>query len=136
MNKLRVGIVGLGPIAQNAHLPAIEKARDIHLQAIAETDAVKQMLALQRLLAVPGEIVHSIRSIYTKHDAFRFESGIWVASALVALLGVLTAARSEQPLFWLLVWPVPVAVACTIFILVRQGFHIEDGILVLGRRKG
>jgi predicted dehydrogenase len=39
MNKLRVGIVGLGPIAQNAHLPAIEKARDIHLQAIADTDA-------------------------------------------------------------------------------------------------
>jgi predicted dehydrogenase len=39
MNKLRVGIVGLGPIAQNAHLPALEKASDIHLQAIADTDA-------------------------------------------------------------------------------------------------
>ncbi|MGA8479912.1 MAG: Gfo/Idh/MocA family oxidoreductase [Chthoniobacterales bacterium] len=39
MNKLRIGIVGCGPIAQNAHLPAIEKARDIHLQAIADTDA-------------------------------------------------------------------------------------------------
>jgi predicted dehydrogenase len=32
MDKIRIGIVGLGPIAQNAHLPAIEKARDIHLQ--------------------------------------------------------------------------------------------------------
>ncbi|MBV8416812.1 MAG: Gfo/Idh/MocA family oxidoreductase [Verrucomicrobia bacterium] len=39
MNKLRIGLVGCGPIAQNAHLPAIEKARDIHLQAIADTDA-------------------------------------------------------------------------------------------------
>jgi predicted dehydrogenase len=39
MNKVRIGVVGCGPIAQNAHLPAIEKARDIHLQAIAETDA-------------------------------------------------------------------------------------------------
>jgi predicted dehydrogenase len=39
MDKIRIGIVGLGPIAQNAHLPAIEKARDIHLQAIADTDA-------------------------------------------------------------------------------------------------
>jgi predicted dehydrogenase len=38
MNKIRVGIVGLGPIAQNAHLPALEKARDIQLQAIADTD--------------------------------------------------------------------------------------------------
>ena len=39
MNKLRAGIVGLGPIAQNAHLPAIEKSGGIHLQAIADTDA-------------------------------------------------------------------------------------------------
>jgi predicted dehydrogenase len=39
MDKIRIGIIGLGPIAQNAHLPAIEKARDIHLQAIADTDA-------------------------------------------------------------------------------------------------
>ena len=39
MDRIRVGIVGLGPIAQNAHLPAIEKARDITLQAIADTDA-------------------------------------------------------------------------------------------------
>jgi predicted dehydrogenase len=39
MKKICVGIVGLGPIAQNGHLPAIEKARDIHLQAIADTDA-------------------------------------------------------------------------------------------------
>jgi predicted dehydrogenase len=40
MNKLRIGLVGCGPIAQNAHLPAIEKARDIQLQAIADTDPV------------------------------------------------------------------------------------------------
>ena len=39
MNKLRIRIIGCGPISQNAHLPAIEKARDVHLQAIAETDA-------------------------------------------------------------------------------------------------
>lgn len=39
MEKIRVGVVGLGPIAQNAHLPAIEKARDIHLQTVADTDA-------------------------------------------------------------------------------------------------
>ena len=39
MNKLRIGLVGCGPIAQNAHLPAIEKACNICLQAIADTDA-------------------------------------------------------------------------------------------------
>jgi predicted dehydrogenase len=48
MDKIRIGIVGLGPIAQKAHLPAIEKARDIHLQAIADTDAAlrDQMVAV------------------------------------------------------------------------------------------
>ncbi|HEX4200837.1 MAG TPA: Gfo/Idh/MocA family oxidoreductase [Chthoniobacterales bacterium] len=39
MNKLRIGVVGLGPIAQNAHLLAIEKAHNIYLHAIADTDA-------------------------------------------------------------------------------------------------
>lgn len=48
MNKLRIGVVGCGPIAQNAHLPAIEKARDIRLQAIADTDAgLREAVALR-----------------------------------------------------------------------------------------
>jgi predicted dehydrogenase len=46
--KLRIGIIGCGPIAQNAHLPAIEKARDIHLQAIADTDtALREQILLR-----------------------------------------------------------------------------------------
>jgi hypothetical protein len=97
---------------------------------------MKQTVVLQRLLVNPGEIAHSMRSICTQRNAVRFESRICVGSGLFALSGVLTAAHSEQPLFWLLVWPLPVAVASTIFMLVRQGFHIEDGLLVLGRRKG
>lgn len=48
MNKLRIGVVGCGPIAQNAHLPAIEKARDIHLQAIADTDPALRERVSQR----------------------------------------------------------------------------------------
>jgi hypothetical protein len=43
---------------------------------------------------------------------------------------------SEQPLFWLAVWPAPVALACTIFIFFRQGFHFQNGMLILGRRRG
>ena len=39
MNKLRIGLIGCGQIAQNDHLPAIEKACNIRLQAIADTDA-------------------------------------------------------------------------------------------------
>ena len=48
MNKLRIGVVGCGPIAQNAHLPAIEKARDVHLQAIADTDPALRERVSQR----------------------------------------------------------------------------------------
>ncbi|MBV8813433.1 MAG: hypothetical protein JO271_03005 [Verrucomicrobia bacterium] len=66
----------------------------------------------------------------------RFESCIWAGSCVSALFGVLTAAQSEQPLFWLLVWPVPLALACTIFIFIRQGFHFHNGLFVLGRRRG
>jgi len=74
-----------------------------------------------------------IKSV-TQDSAVRFEFGIWFASCLVAVLGVLTAAQSEQPLFWLLVWPVPLALACTVFIFIRQGLHFQNGLLVLGRR--
>ena len=66
--------------------------------------------------------------------AASFESIIWILSCLTTVLGVILAAHSTQPLLWLAVWPVPVTLACTIFILFRQGFHLEDGVLVLGRR--
>jgi predicted dehydrogenase len=60
MDKIRIGIVGLGPIAQNAHLPAIEKARDIHLQAIADTDAA---LRDQVRLRYRPETVHTMVAV-------------------------------------------------------------------------
>jgi hypothetical protein len=53
----------------------------------------------------------------------------------MAILGVIKAAYSEQPLLWLAVWP-SVALVSTIFIFVGQGFHFRNGVLVLGRRRG
>jgi len=97
---------------------------------------VKLMLIAQRLLIVASAIARSMRSICAQRDAARFEYYLGVASGLVAFFGVLTAAHSQHPLFWLLVWPVPTAVVYTIFILVRQGIHIEDGVIVFGRRTG
>jgi len=64
------------------------------------------------------------------------EASIWIASYLLAILGLAEAASSEQPLLWLAVWPAPVALASTIFIFFRQGFHFQNGVLVLGRRRG
>jgi hypothetical protein len=66
--------------------------------------------------------------------AASFESIIWILSCLATILGVILAAHSTQPLLWLAAWPVPVTLACTIFIFFRQGFHLEDGVLVLGRQ--
>jgi hypothetical protein len=64
------------------------------------------------------------------------EASIWIASFLLAILGLVKAVYSEQPLLWLAVWPAPVALASTMFVFFRQGFHFRNGVLVLGRRRG
>ena len=80
-----------------------------------------------------GDCAVRIRSV-AQRGAVSVEACIWIASYLLAILGLVKAAYSEQPLFWLAVWPAPVAVASTIFILFRHGFHFQNGVLVLGRR--
>ena len=76
-----------------------------------------------------------IRSV-AQRGAVSVEACIWIASYLLAILGLVKAVYSEQPLLWLAVWPVPVALVSTIFIFFRQGFHFRNGVLVLGRRRG
>jgi hypothetical protein len=68
---------------------------------------------------------------WIKAGAVNVEASIWVAGCLMAILGVIKAAYSEQPLLW-----PSVALASTIFIFVGQGFHFRNGVLVLGRRRG
>ena len=63
------------------------------------------------------------------------EISAWIISFLITLLGVLKAGCGGHHLFWLVVWPLPVAVVCTVFIFVRRGFHFENGVLVLGRKR-
>ena len=64
----------------------------------------------------------------TQYDAY-----VWTVSCLATILGVVRAALSEEPLFWLAVWPMPVTFASAIFVFFRQGFYLEDGVVVLGR---
>ena len=82
-----------------------------------------------------GDCAVRIRSV-AQRGAVSVEACIWIASYLLAILGLVKAAYSEQPLLWLAVWPVPVALVSTIFIFFRQGFHFRNGVLVLGRRRG
>ena len=82
-----------------------------------------------------GSCAVRIRSL-AQRGAMSVEASIWIASYLLAILGLAKAASSEQPLLWLAVWPAPVALASTIFIFFRQGFHFQNGVLVLGRRRG
>jgi hypothetical protein len=63
------------------------------------------------------------------------EASIWIATYLLAILGVVKAAYSEQPLLWLAVWPAPIVLVSTIFIFFREGFHFRNGVLFLGRRR-
>jgi len=76
-----------------------------------------------------------IRSV-AQRGAVSVEASIWIASFLLTILGLVKAAYCEQPLLWLAVWPAPVALASTIFVFFRQGFHFQNGVLVLGRRRG
>jgi hypothetical protein len=71
----------------------------------------------------------------TKLQKIDYESIVWIVSCLATILGVVRAALSEEPLFWLAVWPMPVTFVSAIFVFCRQGFHLEDGVLVLGRRR-
>ena len=66
----------------------------------------------------------------TKYDFI-----VWIGSCIAAIAGFVKAGLSEEPLFWLAVWPMPVTLASMVFVFVRQGFHLEDGVLVLGRRR-
>jgi hypothetical protein len=63
------------------------------------------------------------------------EASVWIASYLLAILGLIKAAYSEQPLLWLAVWPTPIVLVCTIFVFFREGFHFRNGVLFLGRRR-
>ena len=60
------------------------------------------------------------------------EISAWIISLLIVVMGVVNAAHCGQHLFWLIVWPLPVALARTAFIFVRRGFHFRNGVLVLG----
>jgi hypothetical protein len=73
--------------------------------------------------------------LVTQYGAVSVQACIWIAGYLLAIVGLVNAAYSEQPLLWLAVWPAPVALASTIFVFLRQGFHFQDGVLVLGRRR-
>jgi 4-amino-4-deoxy-L-arabinose transferase-like glycosyltransferase len=52
---------------------------------------------------------------------------------LLALVGVIAAARSQEPIFWMLIWPTPLVLIFTAARFIREGFHQRDGVLVLGR---
>jgi hypothetical protein len=81
---------------------------------------------------VTGRCVRGSR-LATQSGGVTIETSVWIVSYLFAVLGLVRAAYSENPLVWLAVWPAPVALISTIFIFSRQGFHYRDGLLVLGR---
>jgi hypothetical protein len=51
-----------------------------------------------------GRCAARIRSV-AERGAVSVEASIWIASYLLAILGLVKAAYSEQPLLWLAVWP-------------------------------
>jgi hypothetical protein len=69
-----------------------------------------------------------------KRDNRNGLSVLWLLILLLALLGAIVAAVSKTPVIWMLVWPAPLIVIFTTARFVREGYHKQDGVLVLGRR--
>jgi hypothetical protein len=63
------------------------------------------------------------------------EASIWIVSFALVVLGVVKAAYSGHPLFWLAIWPAPIVLISTIAVFLRLRFHYRNGVLVLGRRQ-
>ena len=109
---------------------------DSYINFIVELESAKERLR-KWLESVPernanGGCAGRTRRL-TQSGAVSLESIVRAVSCLLIILGLIQAGQSEQPLFWLAIWPFPVALACTIFIFIRQGVHFESGLLVLGR---
>jgi hypothetical protein len=82
-----------------------------------------------------GSVSYGFRTM-VRRSGIRVDTVVWIASCLLTVLGLAKAATSEQPVLWVALWPAPVVLASTVFIFLRQGFHFQDGMLVLGRRQG
>jgi hypothetical protein len=63
----------------------------------------------------------------------RHGNGFSLLVLLLALVGAMVAARSQAPIFWMLIWPTPLVLVFTAARFIREGFHQRDGVLVLGR---
>ena len=60
-------------------------------------------------------------------------TGLSLLVLLLALAGSIVAACSEDPIFWMLIWPAPLVLIFTAARFIREGVHQRDGVLVLGR---
>jgi hypothetical protein len=80
-----------------------------------------------------GSFTAGSRSTFQR-SSVRVDAVVWTASCLLTILGLAKAATSGQPVLWVALWPAPVVLASTVFTFLRQGFHFQDGVLVLGRR--
>jgi hypothetical protein len=77
---------------------------------------------------------HAARECWaTQLGGVSIDASTWIVSCVLAIVGLIKAVCSEEPLLWIAIWPAPVVLASTIFIFLRQGFHFRKGMLVLGR---
>jgi hypothetical protein len=92
-------------------------------------------LRLGRLAPSPAASGWCVRKhpLAAQWGSVTVETTVWIVSFLFAVLGLMRAAYSENPLVWLAVWPTPLALASTVFTFFRQGFHYRHGLFVLGR---
>ena len=125
------------PLSKNLERSIREKCEvsemDSYIYLISEIEPTRERL--RRFL----ESVSDVKQIgkgraVAQRACPNLEASIWSFAGVIVFAGVLMAAQWPRHLFWLMVWPAPMALICTILVFVRQGFYFENGVLVLGRR--
>ena len=85
--------------------------------------------------STPADVHYAEKiGLAAQDGSVNIEATIWIASYVLAILGLIKAAYSTDPLLWLAIWPAPIVLACTVFIFFRRGASYRNGLLVLGRR--
>ena len=104
-------------------LAAIRKQRQRQRRSARAKSSMTGHVHYARKFGLPAE-----------YGSVSIEAAIWIASYVLAILGLIKAAYSADPLLWLAIWPAPIVLACTVFIFFRRGASYRNGLLVLGRR--
>jgi hypothetical protein len=122
---------GLEPVN---HLSKAMVARDQNRVARSRTKQKKKLL--QNYRSTQRSVLHPARTAIPNMESSQIKRDLTVSGFVLALVsvGVVLAAHTDQPVFWLLVGPTPLAVLHTVRTFLRQRVVRQEGLLTFCER--